>query len=42
MGYLIAAYVIGVGGVLFYTLYLRRERLVLQSALSQAEESNPG
>jgi hypothetical protein len=42
MGYLIAAYAIGVGGVLFYAVYIRRERRALQSALAQAEESNPG
>ena len=42
MGYLIAAYAIGMGGVVFYAIHILRERRALQSALSQGEESNPG
>jgi len=42
MTYLIAAYVIGVGGVLAYATYILKQRRALRRALSQGEESNPG
>ena len=42
MGYLIAAYAIGIGGVLIYAAHIRRERRALQTALSQGGKSNPG
>jgi len=40
--YLIAAYLIGTGGVLGYAAYIQRERRRLRAAISQGEESNPG
>ncbi len=42
VGYLIAAYLIGVGGVLVYAASILRERRALRRAISQGEKSNPG
>lgn len=42
VGYLIAAYLIGVGGVLVYAAYILRERRALRTAISQGGKSNPG
>jgi hypothetical protein len=42
MAYLIAAYAIGVVGVLAYAACILRERRALRRALSQGEKSNPG
>ena len=42
MAYLIAAYSIGLGGVLAYAAYIVRVRRALRTAISQGEKSNPG
>jgi hypothetical protein len=42
MTYLIAAYLIGAGGVLAYAACILRERRALRAAISQGEESNRG
>ncbi len=42
MGYLIAAYALGVGGPLLYGLHLARERRALRRALRAPSERNPG
>jgi hypothetical protein len=41
MAYLIAAYAIGVVGVLAYAAYILRERRALRRALSQGENQIP-
>lgn len=42
MGYVIAAYVLAIGGTLAYGIFLSRERRALERALSRGEDSNPG
>ena len=42
MGYMIAAYVMAVGGVILYGSALARERRALHRRLSQGDQSNPG
>jgi len=42
VGYVIAAYALGVGGVIFYASMLARERRELRRRLSQGGQSNPG
>jgi len=42
VGYLIAAYAIGAGGVVLYAAHIFRTRRALRAAASQGEESNPG
>ncbi len=42
MGYLIAAYVVGLGGIVAYALWLARERRALRQALARGAQPNPG
>ena len=42
MGYVIAAYAVGVGGVVIYLALLLRERRRLRQALSQDSQPNRG
>jgi len=42
MGYVIAAYAVGIGGVALYAALLFRERRALRRRLSETTEPNPG